>query len=236
VTNSPDDTFRRHSIPEAAEVIDDPQSRAEAEARNGLRQFDYGIDVLEKALHQGATFRWRPSFIQALHREALQGISEFSGNWRPAGVSIGGSKHEPAPASLVPELVEDLCDYLNDHMANKSAVHLSAYTMWRLNWIHPFSDGNGRTSRIFSYVVLSVKLGYILPGTKTIPDQIVANRQPYFEALESADRAWGSGVVDVSQMETLLERLLLNQLTTGLDHLRKAGIPDPVVRDGYEPL
>jgi Fic family protein len=133
VTNPPDDTSRRHSIPEAAEVIDDPQSRAETEARNGLRQFDYGLDVLEKALRQGASFLWRPSLIQALHREALQGISEFSGNWRPAGVSIEGSKHQPQSASLVPELVEELCDYLNDHMADKSAVHLSAYAMWRLN-------------------------------------------------------------------------------------------------------
>jgi hypothetical protein len=84
--------------------------------------------------------------------------------------------------------------------------------------------------------VLSKKLGYIVPGTKTIPDKIVANRQPYFEALESADRAWDGNNVDVSQTESLLERLLLNQLTSGLDHIRTSGVPDPVVRDSYEPL
>jgi Fic family protein len=77
-------------------------------------------------------------------------------------------------------------------MADKSAVHLSAYTMWRLNWIHPFSDGNGRTSRIFSYILLSVKFGQYIPETMTIPDQIVANRKPYFEALESADKSLGN--------------------------------------------
>ncbi len=236
MTNPPDNSPRRHSIPEAAEIIGDPRSRAEEEARNGLRQFDHGIAIIEQAIQSGTSFRWRPSLIQALHRDALHGLSEFAGNWRPAGVSIAGSRHHPVAASLVPERVEELCDYLNDHMSDKSAIHLSAYTMWRLNWIHPFSDGNGRTSRIFSYVVLSVRLGYILPGTKTIPDQIVANRQPYFDALESADRAWESGTVDVSQMETLLERLLLNQLSSGLDNLRRSGPPDPLARDLSEPL
>jgi Fic family protein len=84
--------------------------------------------------------------------------------------------------------------------------------MWRLNWIHPFADGNGRTSRIVSYVVLSIRAGSFLPGTPTIPDQIVDNRKPYFDALDAADLAFRSGKVDVSEMEELLGSLLANQL------------------------
>lgn len=86
--------------------------------------------------------------------------------------------------------------------------------MWRLNWIHPFADGNGRTSRIASYVVLSIRAGAILPGTPTIPDQIVDNRNPYFDALDAADLAWKEGRVDVSKMEELLGALLARQLTS----------------------
>jgi Fic family protein len=84
--------------------------------------------------------------------------------------------------------------------------------MWRLNWIHPFADGNGRISRIISYVVLSVRAGALLLGTPTIPDQIVDNRIPYFEALDAADLACREGRVDVSKMEELLGALLANQL------------------------
>lgn len=84
--------------------------------------------------------------------------------------------------------------------------------MWRLNWIHPFSDGNGRTSRMVSYLVLSVKLAMLLPGHDTIPDQIVDNRKPYFNALEAADRAASQGIVDLSEMEALIERMLAVQL------------------------
>jgi Fic family protein len=84
--------------------------------------------------------------------------------------------------------------------------------MWRLNWIHPFADGNGRTSRIVSYVVLSVKSGFILPGTPTIPDQIVNDRSGYFAALDAADAAYRDGRLDVTQMEELLGGMLARQL------------------------
>jgi hypothetical protein len=52
----------------------------------------------------------------------------------------------------------------------------------------------------------------ILPGTPTIPDQIVDNRNPYFDALDAADVAWKDGRVDVSKMEGLLGALLAQQL------------------------
>ena len=76
--------------------------------------------------------------------------------------------------------------------------------MWRLNWIHPFDDGNGRTSRIVSYVVLMIRSGFILPGTPAIPDQIVLDRSGYFRALDEADAACREGLIDVSTMEGLL--------------------------------
>lgn len=211
--NSP----RRHSVADQPSLIVDPTAKAEREASNGLKQFDLGLQIVEDALAKSASFRWRPSIIQALHREALSGISEFAGNWRPAGVGIEGSAHEPVGAHLVPEHIEELCDYLNEHKTDRTPIHLAAYVMWRLDWIHPFSDGNGRTSRIFSYVVLCVSLGFALRGSNTIPDQIVANRTPYFDALEKADLACKDGKINVSEMEALLKRLLAVQLTTVFD-------------------
>jgi Fic family protein len=114
---------------------------------------------------------------------------------------------------LVPELVEQLCDYVNDNW-EKSPIHLAAFTLWRLNWIHPFVDGNGRTARIISFLVLCVRLGYRLPGTNTVPEQISHDKNPYYSALESADRAEAQGKVDVSQMESLLEGLVASQLVS----------------------
>jgi Fic family protein len=92
-----------------------------------------------------------------------------------------------------------------------------------MNWIHPFVDGNGRTSRAVSYLVLCVRLGYRLPGTTTIPEQISRNKDPYYQALEAADNANTSGKLDLTEMERLLESLLANQLVSVLDSARSGG-------------
>lgn len=208
------DEQRRHSVAENAPLIHDQWLRAEAEARNGLLQFDLGRRMIVDALEKDGRWRLRPSAILALHREALQGISSYAGLFRPAAVEIQGSGHKPVDAYRVPELVEELCDYVNENWQKATPVHLAAFVMWRLNWIHPFSDGNGRTSRVVSYVVLSVRLGLLLPGRKTIPEQIVDNRQPYFMALEQADRNPETGPFDLSQMEALITSMLAVQLTS----------------------
>ncbi|NYJ11154.1 Fic family protein [Rhizobium leguminosarum] len=207
---------RRHSVATEAYLIKDETQRAEAEARNGLRQFDAARAMIIDAIEKGSKWKLRPSLLLALHREALQGISVYAGNFRPADVAIQGSEHKPLGAHRVPELIEELCDYVNDNW-DKTAVYLASYVMWRLNWIHPFSDGNGRTSRMVSYVVLCVKLQLPLPGIRTIPDQIVDNRKPYFDALEAADRAAERGAYDLSKMEELIEGMLATQLASVME-------------------
>jgi Fic family protein len=213
---------QRHSKALDANLITDETERAKAEARNGLRQFERAMEMLDHWLaNPDRQFRLRVSTILDLHRVALEGISAFAGNFRPSGVKIEGSKHEPVGAHLVPENVEEMCDYVNDNFATKSAIHLAAYIMWRLNWIHPFADGNGRTSRTLSYLVMCIRLRERLPGSKTIPEQIVRNRKPYFDALDAADEAAREGRIDVSKMEALLESLLAAQLLSVLQ--RAAG-------------
>jgi hypothetical protein len=61
-------------------------------------------------------------------------------------------------------------------------------------------------------VVLSIRVGAVLPGTPTWPDLIVDHRHLYEDALDTADDAWQAGKVDVSKMEGLLESLLAQQL------------------------
>ncbi len=228
------DAERRDSRAFEPELISDPIGRAKAEAANGLRQFDAGKNAAQEAIDRangGHPFKLRPSLILGLHREALAGISAFAGNFRPADVSINQSNHTPPGAHLVPALVEDMCDYVNDHWSSETpAIHLAAYVMWRLNWIHPFADGNGRTSRTTSYVVLMIKTGFIVPGTPSIPDQIVSDRSKYFRALDEADAACKAGKIDVSKMEELLAGMLARQLT---GYYRSAGgkLPDGVDLD-----
>ena len=105
-----------------------------------------------------------------------------------------------------------MCDFVSQNWDEQNAIYLASYILWRMNWIHPFADGNGRTARVVSYVVLSIKMDSLLPGTPTIPDQIAADKKPYYSALEAADREWLLEKIDLSSMMTMMEAMLANQL------------------------
>jgi len=210
-----DDERIRHSKAEAPKVLLSEQERAECEARNALLQAKRLEEMIEYFLATPEhKFRLRPSAILELNRFAIDGLDAFAGNWRPGPVKIEGSKHAPPAAHLVPELVEQMCDYINENWAEKMAAHLSAYAMWRMNWIHAFTDGNGRTARAVSYLVLSLRLKMKIPGNPTIPEMIIDNRKPYYDALEHADQNLGRDTVDLGEMESLIESLLAKQLLT----------------------
>ena len=202
----------RHSRALDAQIITDPNELAQKESFNVIEQFRAVADMVETFLQPDRPFKLRPSHLLHLHRAALDGITAYAGNWRPAGIEIGDSKHKPPAAYQVPERVEELCDYVNDKWTEKSPLHLASYVMWRLNWIHPFTDGNGRTSRAVSYLVLCIRLQALLPGRLTIPEQIERNRTPYYRALEAADEAWTEGRIDLTAMKQLLGSMLAKQL------------------------
>lgn len=65
-----------------------------------------------------------------------------------------------------------------------------------------------------------MRLGYRLPGPRSIPLQISEDRSPYFDALDAADKAAARGEQDVSKMEQLMEELLAEQLYSVLEDAR----------------
>ena len=120
---SESDVERRHSRALLPTLINDPIKRAEAEAANGLLQYDQGISAAQAALDviaDGNRWRLRPSLILGLQRRALEGISGFAGTYRPGPVEIEKSSHVPPEAHRVPELVEDMCDYVNGNWDEKA--------------------------------------------------------------------------------------------------------------------
>lgn len=116
----------RHSRADELEIVVDPAERAKLEARNALEQFDAVISLVEQfTAPEHPRFRLRSSTILQLQRIALKGLSAYAGVFRPGGVDIGGSKHKPVEAHLVPARVEELCDYVEDHWT-KPPIHLTA--------------------------------------------------------------------------------------------------------------
>ena len=174
------------------------------------------VEIINEALRPPQRFRLRPSAIQELNRISINNLEAEAGRWRNEPIVIEGSEHQPPLWEEVPKHVDDLCDYVNDNWNVRSPFHLAAYVMWRLNWIHPFVDGNGRTTRAVSYYVLCAKLGFHIPGVTTVAEMIAGDKGPYYKALEAADAAGKTGSVDVSEMEHLLSELLARQMVLAL--------------------
>ena len=234
----------RHSEP-VVTVEHQPLSaeeRAPIEAANGLRQFDRLVQILEAYLEglrrdgkEG--FLVRPSLIMELNRIAIDKLIAMPGGYRHTPMTIrssaGAVKHQPPPHEEVAAWVDEMCEYVNQNW-NKPAIHLAAYLLWRVNWIHPFPDGNGRTARAISYLVLCVRLRQRLPGDRTMPEFISDEKTPYYQGLEAADAAYKKErTIDVSVLEGHLQALLVQQVTRAASTGTKAVVapPPPPKRD-----
>jgi len=202
------------------------------EAENALRQADRMFEMIDHAV-SARKLRLRSSTLIELNRLAVAGLVAAPGAFRTSPIEIEHSQHVPPPHEDVPGYVDDLCEYVIGQWDTSYATHLAAYVLWRLNWIHPFEDGNGRTSRAASYFVLCAKLGYKLPGARTIPEFIAREKTPYYRALESADAAWKKGKLDLGDMEEFLKSCLAAQL---VDVVQQASVPIVPIDRGAVPV
>lgn len=124
-----------------------PETLAERESANGLRQIDRAVDIIYDSLEPERRFFLSPSLILHLQMIAVDGIRDDGGQWRTGDAVISGSRHILTRAHLVPLLMKKMCDFINNNFHEETAFWLSAFVMWRLNWIHLFADGNGRSAR-----------------------------------------------------------------------------------------
>jgi Fic family protein len=137
-------------------------------------------------------------------------------------VRIRGSEHKLPPAAQVPTLVSDLVAKLNAERESVPALDRAGYALWRINWIHPFAGGNGRTARAVSYSVICIDIGVVPPGTRQFPAVIYDKRDAYVEALKRADASeLTTGTPDLADVRQIIEDALLRQLAGVIDSLGK---------------
>jgi Fic family protein len=209
----------RYSVPVEPEIITDSIKRAEREVLNGFNQFKL-IDKLLSEFLADNNRQLKASDLLALQREAVLLINRYAGVYRHSAIKIEGASHQPPSESMVPHHVELFCDYINQNIGRKTPFHLAAYSLWMINWIHPFTDGNGRTARAVAYLIFQVALKIRISGSPTFPELIAADKQPYYLALEKADEQYKNGKINISVMEDYLKELLTIQF---IEILKKAG-------------
>lgn len=188
-------------------------SKADLVLKGVLRQFDRVLAAAVEAFAAPDRSPLTPDVLLDLHRCAVRGVYACAGQFRDHEVKVGPF-HLPPAHEQVPGLVDAMCDYVRERWEEQTPVELSAFVMWRVNWIHPFGGGSGRTSRAASYLVMIARHGGLIPGKTAIPNFIAEGRRTdYLAALRDADAAWArSAVVDVSRLADLLAELLISQI------------------------
>lgn len=120
--------------------------------------------------------------LRSLQQLIIKDIEDSeAGRYRKGNVLITGSSHKPPEAYQIPQLMEELISWIKKNIKKMHPVELAALAHHKLVNIHPFTDGNGRTARLFMNLILLQK-GYPLVVI------LKNDRQKYYRALEKADK------------------------------------------------
>ena len=190
---------------------DDPDLYNRVQEQNLLRQYDLLTNCVEIGLENGID-SFDKYMLWGLNYSAVTNICQLGGRYREGPIYVG--KHIPPHFRTVSNHMDHMFSLVQENWDVLSSPNtLAAYVLWRLNWIHPFIEGNGRTARAACYYLICMRHGALLPGKKIVPERIRENREPYYKALQAADAAWEEGHFDVSELEKYLDTLLKAQLT-----------------------
>jgi Fic family protein len=183
----------------ADELPDRALRNSEREFANYLRAFD-AVDGLrgdrEAVISRGDLLN--------LHRLLVDGVrggARFAGETRREDVKVGDKvdgetivHHQPPHWSQVEDEVRSLMDWIEASKMRGAGEHdpwvhpviQAGIAQHRLVWIHPFVDGNGRSARMFTTMLLFQR-GYDFKFLFDLSSYYDDDRDKYYEALRTAD-------------------------------------------------
>lgn len=153
---------------------------------------------------------WNPystTDFLAAHRLMLGGLIERAGRWRMGGVGVvKGStvSHIAPPADRVPGLIRALFDWMKKDRMVPLMVR-AAVCHYEMEFIHPFTDGNGRMGRLWHSLLLSRHH----PLFAHLPvESVIRTRQAdYYGVLGRCGKVGKSTEFIVFALEVVLEAL-----------------------------
>ena len=131
------------------------------------------------------------SLVREIHKRLVEGVRGGAAapgedrriqNYVVDSVT-GETIYTPPPVHDVPIMMAELVDFLN----REEKVHpvlVSGISQFQLVHVHPFLDGNGRTSRLLSTLCL-YRAGYDFKRLFTISEYYDRNRPAFYRAIQS---------------------------------------------------
>lgn len=174
------------------------------------RHYDFLNSIIRASVDSKQTWLSH-TLIKALNFHAITCLHREAGHYRSREVKVhnrDAANYTPPISDQVVSLMQELVPYINEHWCLQRPVELAAHALWRINHIHPFINGNGRTARAVCYFILCVKTGGPIPGRRTLPELLRAEtiNPQYIRALQKADQG------DLGPLTKLVEQVLTLQI------------------------
>lgn len=159
--------------------------------------------------------------IREIHKRLVEGVrggSAAPGQYRKiqnfvVNSATGETIYAPPPAHDVPIMMAELVDFLSTQ-ADTHPVLVSGIAQFQLVHIHPFLDGNGRTSRLLSTLYL-YRSGYDFKRLFTISEYYNRDRPAFYRAIQ--------GVRDAGMDMTGWLEFFVDGLSTQLAEVKQRG-------------
>ena len=145
----------------------------------------------------------RSNYILQMHRDLLQYTSyTYGGQFKTTPNEIdmvleNGEKvvlFKPLEPYETPEAINLICENYQKAIAMEKVDELILISCFILDFlcVHPFSDGNGRMSRLLTLLLLC-RSGYYVGQYISIEKAIADTKEAYYDALQRADQGWYEG-------------------------------------------
>ena len=140
------------------------------------------------------------------HKIMMGGLIKEAGRFRSGNVGVYAGKqliHAGTPANYVPDLMKQLFDWIK-----RSKLHSlvkSCIFHYEFEFIHPFSDGNGRMGRLWQSLILQKWKDFF--AWMPIESLIYEKQEGYYKALNSSNTAGDSAVFVTFMLELIRDAL-----------------------------
>lgn len=181
---------------------------------DALDQIDGGSATTDQQLREIANIAETVQFIDALdpsaplshaliremHRRTVDGLTREGdptpGAYRQVDVAIADSAHIPPSWVSVHAEMTSLLGFANQDRPMHEQMLQIAIAHHRFVWVHPFRNGNGRVSRLFTYAMLRRTIFATRGFSALNPTAVFGNdREAYISALERADDLTDAGTI-----------------------------------------
>lgn len=182
------------SVEQAAQVWAGHEVKgADADDVRELLNYRGAFDLVSEYLSSGAPIS--EGLIREIHKRLVKGVGgerAMPGEWRTIQNYVANSRtgevlYTPPPPAEVPSLMRQLVEWLR----KEKTIHpvlVAGIAQFQLVHIHPFVDGNGRTSRLLSTLAL-YQAGYDFKRLFTISEYYDRDRTAFYAALQGVRKA-----------------------------------------------